>query len=108
VGSAQLRVGEVLLQHGSVLLEDDQRWIARLRADGRGDEDRPATLGEALGRPVDASEVVEALAAGFADAVPGDWRAAGGKGSLPFHGLPTEPRPDLLERYRSHEWTWRR
>jgi len=108
VGSAQVRIGEVLLQHGSVLLEDDQRLIPRLRSDGEEDDSRPATLREALGRPVDVDEVRAALMRGFASALPGDWRAAADAGELAGRRIPEAPGADVLERYRSRDWTWRR
>lgn len=78
VGSAQLREDGALLQHGSILLADDQPWIARLRsrsttpaAQRRPDQvpEAPraiagaATLESTLGRPVAYVEVRDALRA---------------------------------------------
>lgn len=107
VGSAQVRIGEVLLQHGSILVDDDQALIPHLRADGDVGHP-PATLRELLGREPHRDDLVRALQEGFARVVPGDWRGPGVDGSFPDHGLPSIPRPDLLELYRSPEWTWRR
>ncbi|HSG49973.1 MAG TPA: hypothetical protein VLA43_19270 [Longimicrobiales bacterium] len=108
VGSAQVRMGDTLLQHGSILLEDDQGFIPRLRVEESPGTQRPATLHQVLGRSVSLDELREAVLAGFAARMPGDWRGAEPEGSLSVHGLPASPRPDLLERYRSGEWTWRR
>lgn len=108
VGSAQVRMGQVLLQHGSVLLEDDQCLIPGLRTDGGGDESRPATLREALGRPVELGEVRAALMRGFASSLPGDWRAAADVGATAGRSIPEAPGADVLERYRSPDWTWRK
>lgn len=80
VGSAQWRDAGALLQHGSILLADDQPRIAELRASG---SDAPttvapaATLTAALGRTVEREEVesamVEALRRGLgADPAPLD------------------------------------
>lgn len=108
VGSAQVRMGDTLLQHGSILLEDDQGIISRLRVDGHHETQRPATLDEVLGRTIHLDELRAAVLAGFVARVPGDWRGAEGEGSLSVHELPPSPRRNLLELYGSREWTWRR
>lgn len=63
VGSAQWRDGDALLQHGSILLDDDQSGIAALLEPGASDlaPVRVATLNGALGRVVRADEVSVAL-----------------------------------------------
>lgn len=104
VGSAQVRVEGRLLQHGSILLADDQRRLAEL-AGGADDEDAAAvTHLSAWLDPLPSTEaLVAALAPALAEALGGDW-----------HG--EEPAPTLdgtllarLERhYRSASWTWRR
>lgn len=116
VGSAQARLGRVLLQHGSILLEDRQDLVARLLADtageasaGSGSRGRsgdlrvragePAGLGRFLDPPPSCEAVEEAVAAGFREAVGGSWSREATRHTLPL---------DLLERYRSAEWTWRR
>ena len=52
VGSAQVRENGALLQHGSILIEDDQHLITQLLADPESVEPAPraATLASALGR----------------------------------------------------------
>jgi lipoyl(octanoyl) transferase len=79
VGSAQLRRGGAVLQHGSILLEQDQDLMGRLlaacnagEADGtsplrdRGkDAGRGANLFEILGRTLTMHEIEAALVSGF-------------------------------------------
>jgi lipoate-protein ligase A len=63
VGSAQWRDDRAVLQHGSILIEDDQSLIARFLSDA-GELTpipAPATLSTSLGRVPDVSEVAEAL-----------------------------------------------
>lgn len=100
VGSAQLREDGALLQHGSMLLEDDQGMVRELSGDGA----MPAaeiTMSAALGRPV----VFLEAAAAVRDAARA-WRP--GCEDL------ADPSP-ILERahqheaeFRSDEWTWGR
>ena len=116
VGSAQVRIGDVLLQHGSILISDDQWRLGRYRrAGGTSSDDEggpedppPATLEGLLGREVAPAEVAEAVERGFRRVVPGDWRGASGRGSLEGGDIPFLPAPDLLDRYRSSDWSWRR
>jgi lipoate-protein ligase A len=104
VGSAQWRCEGVLLQHGSILVDDDQMQISSFLADGLNQRmiPRPATLHEALGHVPSQSEVADALFAAVRDL--NDPRAV----------LLEEPA-DLLERanrraahYLDDSWTWRR
>jgi lipoate-protein ligase A len=63
VGSAQWRDGGSLLQHGSILIDDDQSLI-QLFSIGSATRDQvpiPATLTRALGRAPEISEVSNAL-----------------------------------------------
>src|SRR5205823_4966724 len=48
-GSAQWRSEDALLQHGSILIADDQSFLATLALDGPREISAPATLSEALG-----------------------------------------------------------
>jgi lipoate-protein ligase A len=102
VGSAQWRRGGALLQHGSILVGDDQPLIARLML--TPDEANPvaSTLSEALGREPSATEVSRALRAALCAAT-GD----------ALHAF--EPDDVLLSEvdrlshgYRDDHWTWRR
>jgi len=102
VGSAQARVGGVILQHGSVILRGDQAALTRL-AGGEGGSTPPATVEELLGRRAGSAEVVAALARAMRLALGGTWNEGDYR--------PTETRrADLLEeeRYARDTWTWRR
>jgi lipoate-protein ligase A len=63
VGSAQWRDDNVLLQHGSILIEDDQSLIQAfsVASDDRDPVPIPATLTSALGRAPEISELSNAL-----------------------------------------------
>lgn len=119
VGSAQLREEGALLQHGSILLADDQWRIARLRTPGAGEADASgggdspaaapaptaaaATLDALLGRPVRPTEVTAALVAALARAL----------GAPPLPGDLDAPslREDLARlviAFADPAWTWRR
>jgi lipoate-protein ligase A len=96
VGSAQARLraagGDVLLQHGSILLENDQGLLGRLGIPG--EEAAPATLAPLLGRPPAPGELEAALITAF--------------GARRVEPGPASPEERELERkYRSDEWTWR-
>lgn len=123
VGSAQVRFGDRLLQHGSILLHDDQGLLEELLcaaahgsdadrygpgSHGQDREDRPATLAGLLPSVPSVAAVRDAVVQGFREACAGDWRGPGGKDSFRPDDIPGGPRPDLLERYESREWTWRR
>lgn len=102
VGSAQVRLGGALLQHGSIILRGDQSAVARLSGDAP-DEAPPAAVESVLGRPMDPGEVEAAVSEGLRRAVGGKWDEGG--------YLPTElERADELERtkYATDAWTWRR
>ena len=114
VGSAQVIETDTLLQHGSVLLDDDQSRIAELRAEGP----RPgagsglrtatatglapvATLRSALGRTVIASEVTAAIAEELEDAVT-SVRVAESDGGISASVAAHRAR------FLDPGWTWRR
>jgi lipoate-protein ligase A len=63
VGSAQVRENGAMLQHGSILIHDDQPTISTLLRDKSPQNDTPraATLSEALGRDPTHEEVADAL-----------------------------------------------
>ena len=96
VGSAQARIrgrrGDVILQHGSILIGDDQGLLSELG--GAAAHDAPATLDEVLGRPLAEGELEGALVEAFACV------------SEQASAFPREQ--ELEERYRSDAWTWRR
>ncbi|MHB1191483.1 MAG: lipoate--protein ligase family protein [Longimicrobiales bacterium] len=101
VGSAQVLVGDAILQHGSVILGGDQSALARLTGGG-ADPAPPATLESVVG-PRPWREVAEALAAGLGLALGGAWS----QGEV----TPQEEAGALRleqERYATDAWTWRR
>jgi len=115
VGSAQVRIGETLLQHGSILIDDDQHLLDALRAEqeapipetipamGRLNPNRPAKLRDVLDPMPDVETLILAVESGFRTSLPGDWRTDFDGGSLPSSTL-----AERLAHYRAAEWTWRR
>jgi lipoate-protein ligase A len=102
VGSAQVREDGALLQHGSILIEDDQTLIGCLAAYPVGAVAPAATLHDAMGRIPAVPEVASALF----DAV----RELHGTDATPLalDEQTLEQRARALARYRSDDWTWRR
>ena len=100
VGSAQRRDEHAFLQHGSILLADDQPLVGTLRGSA---EIVPAaaTLTETLGRSVSVAEVSDALAAAL--------ESAAGTLITPLdaHEL-TDTVATHVQHYRNPLWTYRR
>ncbi|HSB53669.1 MAG TPA: lipoate--protein ligase family protein [Gemmatimonadales bacterium] len=96
VGSAQVRQGSAFLQHGSILLADDQEMVARVTR-GEAPASDEITLSEALGREVTFSEAADAVTATLGD-------------DLDLSEAPIAPAadPEHLARFRDPAWTWRR
>ena len=99
VGSAQLREGDALLQHGSVLLAGRQTTVSDVTRNG-APVDRAVPLQDIAGRAVNPQEIAEAVADAASDRWSGDWDR-------------TSPDPALLAeasaheaRFRSADWTW--
>lgn len=106
VGSAQRRDEHALLQHGSILLDDDQALVAELR--GSAAPPPAATLSAALGRDVSVGDVHDALTAALRDAVGS--AASGARARLDGFD-PSEIADDIaqhLTTYRDPRWTYRR
>jgi lipoate-protein ligase A len=99
VGSAQLREGGALLQHGSIPLADDQAMVARLT---RGDApaDRSAPLARLLGRRVSWEEAAEAVKEAAADRWGAPREHPGDCASV------VQQARDHAARFRSSAWTW--
>lgn len=116
VGSAQMRIGGTILQHGSLLLVADQEALfggvphggrrprGRAGGGGRGAAGPrgPVTLAEVLGELPPWNRMAEVLAGGLRQVFGGRWS----RGSLT--GGETALAAKLEKRYGSHEWTWRR
>ena len=101
-GSAQWRMDGALLQHGSILVADDQSTLAELAVGGQRRIARPATLTEALGWRPSTSDLAAALN--------GAVRAMVDPGASPLE-LDEELRARitaLVVRYSDDAWTWRR
>lgn len=100
VGSAQRRDEHAFLQHGSILLANDQAMVAALR--GATDTlPAPATLSETLRRDVNVAEVVTALT----DAL----HATADHAVTTLDATELCSRiPEHLVHYRNPRWTYRR
>ena len=101
VGSAQLRSGDAFLQHGSLLLADDQGLVGELAGL------TPARLpggfqASPLGRVPDFAEAAEAVLATAESLLEGAVREEG----LPA-GIAALAAPHAA-RFRSDAWTWQR
>jgi lipoate-protein ligase A len=105
VGSAQWRDRGALLQHGSILVEDDQSSLPSFAAgalnESFGSMNRPATLMALLGRAPDTAEVANAMFAAVRSLE--DAEATG----LDEDEIRAESLHHL-PRFLDKEWTWRR
>ena len=101
-GSAQFREEGALLQHGSILVDDDQQLIRELSLDPLPPVPPAATLRDALGRAPSPAELSLALSAAIASLEDSEATAL----------LPDSQLVELANareaHYRSAEWTWRR
>jgi lipoate-protein ligase A len=102
VGSAQWRERGALLQHGSILVDDDQSSIVGLMHEPAPPPRPPATLRDALGRAPVLTEVAEALFQAVRAHADPDAR------SLEVDVQLARDANDIVERYRDDAWTWRR
>ena len=101
-GSAQWRSAGAMLQHGSILVEDDQSVLTEFWLEPRSRIPAPATLAEALGRAPAAEDFYEALASAVreledscAEPLLADDRLRAQAASLVVH-------------YADEAWTWYR
>lgn len=103
IGSAQVRENGALLQHGSILVEDDQGIISELLASGTPAMQRPraATLSAELGRTPELEEVAESLFDAVRDLEDPD------ASPLDESEVRDATRQHLAT-YASESWTWRR
>jgi len=102
VGSAQWRCDEVLLQHGSILVDDDQMRLSSLLIEPGPEIPAAATLRDALGRAPSESDVAQSLLQAV-------------RALEDHHARLIEPDARLLARanelrdhYLDEGWTWRR
>jgi lipoyl(octanoyl) transferase len=102
VGSAQWRDAGALLQHGSVLVDDDQPLVAALTLEAVTPPPPPATLRELLGRAPSVDEVAEAM---WAAVLAGEDPCA----TRVTIGPPLDEWvSDARGRFIDPAWTWRR
>ena len=99
VGSAQVRQGSAFLQHGSLLLEDDQAMVAEVTR-GTAPLGGEITLSEAAGRRIGFDEAADAVADAF-QSLGGGWRPVATQELMP-------PAASHLARFADPAWTWRR
>lgn len=102
VGSAQWRDEGALLQHGSILIEDDQPLVVSLADTPVAAPHPAATLTDALGRTPSTHEVAAALF----ESVRALESSSASELVLDDRTLAAKAR--LLERYLDDCWTWRR
>ncbi|HUF26899.1 MAG TPA: lipoate--protein ligase family protein [Gemmatimonadaceae bacterium] len=101
-GSAQWRDAGALLQHGSILIDDDQSAVASLLLHPVAPPAPPATLHAALGRVPETAELVSALFAAVRSLEDPD--ASELEIDNVLAGIIAARRP----RYDDDSWTWRR
>jgi lipoate-protein ligase A len=106
VGSAQWRDDGALLQHGSILVDDDQSLLPLVMREPVPASARPATMREALGRDVEPRDLAQLLADALAvivrDTIDPD------AGSFALDAETQREAERLAARYRDPSWTWRR
>lgn len=101
-GSAQWRSDDALLQHGSILVADDQSVLATLALDGPRAIPAPATLTDALGAAPMLADVASALADAVRTLEDGNARP------LQLDDQLSARMSALVVRYVDDAWTWRR
>jgi lipoyl(octanoyl) transferase len=105
VGSAQLRRGGALLQHGSILLADRQRIVRELMQGPAGQHSfsgQRDTVLPLLGGSLTVAELAEEIAETAAARWPGDWSRMTAAGEV------IEAASRHYPQFRSPAWTWAR
>ena len=100
IGSAQVRIGDQVLQHGSIILDGDQDVLRRLR----GDEEPvppPATVKSLLGKVPEVSELSRAVREGLAETLGGSWREDD------YRHDEKMAAKELQSHYEDSGWIWR-
>jgi lipoyl(octanoyl) transferase len=100
VGSAQLRRGSAFLQHGSILLEGDQRLVARLRRNPGSDDGAPSVAES--GVSLTAAKVADQIAQCAFQQWSGLWERVTSTQSI--LGAASRYYPQ----FQSSSWTWAR
>lgn len=100
VGSAQVRLGEAVLQHGSILLDGDQSLLRVLRL-GEEEVTPPATLRGLLGAVPGEEPLKKVLEGGLAQLLGGEWEADDYSEGEEMAAVKLEAH------YSDGAWTWR-
>jgi lipoate-protein ligase A len=112
VGSAQYREAGALLQHGAILVDDDQPLLSRLALVPLALVPAPATLRVVLGRAPTVREMADALLAAVRSLEDPEARPLGEADSCGFDGIADvalrAAARGALVHYRDPQWTWRR
>ncbi len=98
VGSAQLRHDTAFLQHGALLLSDDQSLLSEL-AGVTDTHSGATTVAHLLDRPAPIEEIVIAIGEAAREAWPGVWHAFA-------PGATLDAADALAAHYRDPAWTW--
>jgi lipoate-protein ligase A len=102
IGSAQLRRASALLQHGSILLEEDQGIVVGLASGSPGGEAPTSSLAMILDRPVGILEMTQAVARAAAERWPGKWERT------PLAWFIGDAAARYFPHFQSPAWTWAR
>jgi len=100
IGSAQVRIGDSVLQHGSIILDGNQEMLGRLRGD---DEPAPppATVKALLGMVPEPSLLESCIREGLAETLGGSWADGG------YREDEKMAAAELEAHYGDADWTWR-
>jgi lipoyl(octanoyl) transferase len=101
VGSAQWRSDGALLQHGAILVDDDQSLLTGLLRVPSADPPAAATLRDLLGDPPSLSEVGHAIFSAVE-------QEASFVAPLALDAPLLQSQSRLAARYADPAWTWRR
>jgi lipoate-protein ligase A len=101
-GSAQWRADGALLQHGSILIADDQSILSSLAVERGPEIPAPATLLDALGFAPSLDDVAEALTDAI-ESIDGTRPA-----EFSLDDVVRARTSELVVRYSDDAWTWRR
>ena len=99
VGSAQLRQGDALLQHGSILLADDQSTVGAVTR-GAPPADLAAPLRTIAASALDEDDVIAAVSSAARTRWPGEWHECDDQDEI------VTASGRYVPRFRSVEWTW--
>jgi lipoate-protein ligase A len=100
IGSAQVRVGDAVLQHGSIILDGDQELLRRLR-DDEEPVPPPATLKSLLGAVPEIEVLSRSIQEGLAETLGGSWMEGG------YRSDEKMAAEELEAHYEDSGWTWR-